>query len=110
MSETMIVKKGDSSDINKVTHTVNRVKVTNYSDYALRMVVLKNSDKSTTGIDRMIPPTNDGFDVGLVPDETDQLGVGEYLIVANISKTVGGVKVFNRETSWRIDVVDNLLG
>ena len=104
----MKVKQGDSSDLETITHKIDGVAVTDYTDYLLHLEVIHAVTKENAGILRTITPGDDGFTIGLTPGDTAGLDVGEYLIVADLSKIVEGVLVFNRELSWMLRITASL--
>jgi len=109
---TIKVKRGDSSNIQKVTHKVDGVSITDYTGYLLKMEVLNSVTKANAGITRTIVPETDntGFILALSPSDTMTLGTGEYIIVADLEKTVNQVVEFNRELSWSLTITPSLRG
>jgi len=104
------VTKGDSTNVQKITHIIDGTPVTDYSNYKLKTDVLNIADNTSTGMVRDIDPTGDeGFYFGLSPADTDNLGVGSFIIVADLQKTDdNGTLVFNREINWTLTITPGL--
>ena len=109
---TIKVKSGDSSNIQKITHKVDGVDISDYTGYLLKMEVLNSVTRANAGIIRTILPEGDnsGFILALTPGDTSTLGTGEFIIVADLEKTVAEVVEFNRELSWSLTVTPSLRG
>jgi len=109
MNNTIKVKSGESTNIQQITHKINGEAVTDYSKYTLNIDVIKSGTKESTGLVRSIAGTASGFEFGLLPGDTRQLGPGNYVIVADFTKVDdSGVEVFNKELTWKLEIVPGL--
>jgi len=109
MGAKIEVVKGDSSNLLKIVHIVENVEVSDYSQYDLVAVILHNETKEPTSVS--IEATKDnttGFCIGVKPAQSTALGVGKYILVADLMKTVDSEIVFNRELVWPLIVTRSL--
>ena len=106
MTNGMVVKRGDSSDILKIS-----IKgIEDHSEYIAEIAVLRLKNNAQVIEKFAISATSEGLQVFLTPAQTALLEVGEYLIVCEvIKKQEDGEVIFRRELSWPIKILPSLI-
>ena len=101
----MKVKKGDSTDIFEVTVDG----VVDYTDYRGEITVLAPKTNSVVIAKYTIAPASNKITVAFSPAQTQGLAVGDYNVVFEVIKEVGGIIEFRRELSWPLQILPSLL-
>lgn len=110
--ENWEVRQGDSTNLKQITITgVTDYTITGGMVYRGNITVLDKSTKKPVGFTSFIEAhATDGFTVGLYPEHTQQLGLGTFLVVFEITgEDDKGLVVYRRELEWEIKVTKSLL-
>lgn len=99
------VKRGDSSDIIEITVDG----ITDFTNYRGELQILNGDTKETVVNKVTIAPSDLKFLVGLTPNQTAILPVGNYIAVFEIIKEVGSIITFRREISWPVEITVSLI-
>ena len=102
-----VTVQGDSTDIKTITVDG----VTEYTDYTGKLVVLLESKLTSAVVSKPdnAPDIANGFTVGLTPGQTEGLEPGTYIAAFEITKTVGGIATYRRETTWGLQISRQLV-
>ena len=110
--ENWEVRQGDSTNLKHITITgVTNYTITGGMAYRGNITVLDKTTKKPVGFTSAIEVhATNGFTVGLHPAHTQQLGLGTFLVVFEITgEDDTGLVVYRRELEWEITVTKSLL-